>query len=574
MLSLLINQCGAKASDLPQLVRLTELIRAEKEGAAGGFTVAPTPLATQTPLPPPLSTEPGEVTRVAGQAAKSTTLSVLTSAKDHTALGFLLHNCASPAEQSQCTMLQQLYGLLLPETHEGGASESADGSFSPLRVKPSTAVPVHPATTVAAGAERASHRHHHPVSSDAIATHEQRSDATTTAPLSALLDSAPLLPPSIPVPILPDPGNWEGAVAFYPAATAAPTHPSTPPVPMHLVSAVAVTGIAAVAADRNAMRDGADALRANSPLLPSSSAELPPNDDDEQAERNRESGVVLFPAPASCTDETSAAHATHVEPAAGEGGRAELGAATLPLPRYPPHPSFYAGRMPCPVNEALAARNSATLRLLAGCGATRWASSLSPTSRPTSGPAKRFTSGLYGRASTPRGGAFSSPIPSQQQRYTPHPPQTLPIRGGVEVIRAHRTLSERSLLPVRPAEPWQAWQAVDTVRVSSAQGRVSLLAQDVAPRLRLSTSTPHHHRYQRRVTGAEPPRPPRAFPYNPATISSGVLPCVRPFRRRSSLSQYVRDNSDAPTVEPFADLIVVGARIHLPSLHPTRPRYS
>ncbi|CAJ1990511.1 hypothetical protein conserved [Leishmania donovani] len=578
MLSLLIDQCGADASDLPQLVRLNELIRAEEEGTGGGSIAAQTPVATQAPTSLPLAAPtvaPAEGTRVERQAAEPPTPSVSTPAKDNTALGFLLHHCARPEEQAQCTALQRLHGLLLEETHEGGADESVDGNFSPLRAKPPTVAPAHAAAAVVADAIKPPHKHDHPALSDVGAMHQNWMGATTAVPSPALPGSAPPPPPwlSIPVPILPGAGEWKGSTYFR-AETAASPQPLAQPVPRHAVSAASATDVAAVGVDRNAMSNGSDALRANSPLPPSASKELPPSDDDKQAENKQAPATVLLPSHASLTEETCAAQTAHETPAAGEGGRAELKATTPLRPRHTPLTPSYAGRMPCPASEALAARNSATARLLAGGGATRAASETPPASRPMSEFAKRFVTGLYEKVGTPCVEALSSPIPWQHQHHTRHPPQVLAAGSGVGAARGRRASSERSLLRAPLAEMWQSRQADDAYHVPPAQERVSLLAQKVATRPMLRTPTPLQHDHQHGGTGSEPLRPHRIVPHRPAAGSPAVLPSARPLRRHSTFPHSAEGSSGTAAVEPLSDLMVVGVRIRLPVLGPKRPRHA
>lgn len=576
MLSLLIDECGADASELPQLVRLNELIRAEEEGTGGGSIAAHTPVATPGPPSPPLASPtlaPAEVIRTEKQAAGSDTLSVPTSAKDNTVLGFLLHHCAGLEEQAQCTALKQLHGLLLAETREEGADESANGNFSPLRAKPPTAAPAYAANAVAADATKPSHKHDHPTLSDVSAMHQNWMGATTAVPSPALPGTAPPPPLSIPVPILPGAGEWKGTTYFR-AETAASLQPSTQPMLRHAVSAASAIGAASVRVDGNAMSDGADALRPHPPLQPSARKGLPPSDDDKQAENKQTAATVLFPSHASPTEETCAAQAADEAPAAGEDGRAELKATTSLRPRHTPHMPSYAGRMPCPVNEALAARNSATARLLAGGGMARAASETPPASRPMSEFAKRFVAGLYERGGTPCVEALSSPIPQQHQHHTQHPTQMLAAGSGVGAVCGRRASSERSLLRAPLADMWRSRQTVDACRVPPAQERVPLLARKVATRPMLRAPTPLQHDRQHRGTGSEPLRPHRALPYHPAAGSPTVLPCARPLRRHSSFSHSAEGSCGTAAVDSLSDLIVVGVRIHLPFLVPKRPRHA
>ncbi|CAG9577769.1 conserved hypothetical protein [Leishmania major strain Friedlin] len=578
MLSLLIDQCGADASDLPQLVRLNELIRAEEEGTGGGSIVAHTLVATQAPPSPPLAAPtvaPAEGTHVERQAAEFATPFVSTPAKDNTALGFLLLHCALPEEQAQCTALQRLQGLLLEETHEGGADESADGNFSPFRAKPPTLAPAPTAAAVVANAIKPPHKHDHPAFSDVGAMHQNWIGATTAVPSPALPGTAPPPRPrlSIPVPILPGAGEWKGTTYFR-AEEAASPQPSAQPVPRHAVSAASAADISAAGVDGNAMSDETDALRASSPLQPSESKELPPSDDDKQAENKQAPVTVLLPSHAALTKETCAAQTAHETPAAGEGRRAELKAATPLRPRHTPHTSSYAGRMPCPVSEALAARNSATARLLAGSGATRAASETPPVSRPMSEFAKRFVMRLYERPCTPCVEATSSPIPRQHQHHTQHPPQMLAAGSGVDAARGRRASSERSLLRAPLAEMWQSRQAVDACHVLPAQERASLLAQKVVTRPMLRTPTPLQHDHQHRGTGSEPLRPHCTVPHRPAAGSPALLPSARPFHRHSSFPHSAGGSSGTAAVEPLSDLMVVGVRIRLPAVGPKRPRHA
>ncbi|KAG5473701.1 hypothetical protein LSCM1_04328 [Leishmania martiniquensis] len=572
MLSLLIDECGADASDLPQLVRLNELIRAEEEGADGGSATVRTPPPTQSLPPPPLAataTAPVEVTRVAWQASKPATRSVPTPPDDHTMLSFMLNHCASPEEKAQCTVLQRLHGLLLGETLEEGASWEADGNLIQSTAASRLSASAHPAFSFVEDVSRPAQRHDRLAPSGVTATQESRSDTTTAAPLSALPHPAPSPALSIPVPILPDAGAWKGAMTFFHADTALVSRPSSSVVAVCLVSGAATTGVAVAVTDRDATDDKGNAICANTPPSLITKTELLPQNGEWHPKGDRELATVP-PSPASLTRESSASQAAHEVPAESEGGRAESEAAAPLLPHYAPHRPSYAGQMPRPVSEALAARNSATARLLAGDGATRPACATPPVPRPVSGFAKRFVAGLYERVSVTRGEVLSSPIPPHQRRHSLQLPQLLAAGSGVGAARGHRAWPERSPARAHLAGPCQARQGVNAARVSLTQGRGPLLAQEVATRPPLCTPPLFELEPLNGVADSGPPRPHRACPQHPAVGSPVVLSGARPLRPPSSLPR----SGGASAVESLTGLMVVGTRIHLPSPHPMRPRYS
>ncbi|KAG5473983.1 hypothetical protein CUR178_04093 [Leishmania enriettii] len=567
MLSLLIDQCGADASDLPQLVRLNELIRAEGEEAGGGSSTTHSPPTTQAP-PSPLAapvTASVEVTRVAWQTAKFSAWPAPTPGEDHTMLGFLLTRCPRPEEQAQCTVLQQLHGLLLEETHEGSANEKADVSF----VHHTTA-PAHPAPSAVEDTIKPVQRQGHSVILGVIAAHDNWIDATTAVPSPALPHSLPSSPLSVPVPILPDAGDWKGTTTFFHAETVAASPLSAPPVTMPPVPAAAATGVAAAVTERSATTRGIDALRTHAPPLLPARTELRPKDNEQQSEGNRELATVLLSTHASLSEEPSASQSAHKVLAVGEGRRAESGAAAPLPPHYAPHLRPYGGRMPCAVNEALAARGSATAWLLAGGRATRPASATPSASRPKSGFARRFVAGLYERVSMTRAGALSSPILPHQRRHPQHLPQALAAGSGVGAARGHRACSDSSPLQGHLAGSWHGGQKVGAGRVSLTQERVSLLAQDVVTRPLFSTTAPLEYGHPNGAVGSGSLRPHRACPYHPGIGSPAVLPGLRPSRPASSLPR----SGGTSAVEPLTSLMVVGTRIHLPSPHPVRRRYS
>ncbi|GET90301.1 hypothetical protein, conserved [Leishmania tarentolae] len=575
MLSLLIDQCGAMASELPQLVRLNELIRAEEQGTGGGFTAVQPQISTQGLPSPPLAAPtiaPAEVIHIGRQLEGSDTPSGPASSKDNTMLGFLLHSCVCPEEQAQCPMLHQLHRLLREEMHEGGANELANVNVSPLRAEPPAVASAQTSTAVAADTIKPPHQHDYPALSDATAMCQNWRGTAAAVPSSVVPGTAPPPPPppplDIPVPILPGAGKWKEATNFR-AETAASPQPLAQPARMGAVSAAVVTSVAAAGTDKQSMSDSTDTFRAHSPRRLSAGTALPLCDDDEKAPT-----AVSPSTHASRTEETRAAPVALKVLAAGGSGRAELKATTSLGPRHTPHPPSYAGRMPCPVNEALAARNSATVRLLAGGGRTRASPETTLMSRPMSGFSKRFLMGLYERVSTPCAEALPSPAPRRQPHHTQHPPHMLAAGSGVGAARGRRASSERSLLGATLAEMRQSTQAGGTCRVSPTQRRVPLLAQKLATAPMARACTPLEHSYRHRDIESEPPRPNLALPHHSASGSPAVLPCARPLHRHYSFPRSTEGSSGTPAVEPFSDMMVVGVRIRLPSVGPARPRHA
>ncbi|KAG5490516.1 hypothetical protein JKF63_00636 [Porcisia hertigi] len=566
MLSLLINRCDAEAADLPQLLRLHELLCAEEEGVGGGSAALRTPVTTQTPSAPHLTEVTSatlNATRVAGDAARA--------AGDRTVLGFLLHHCTNPGEEAEYTGLRQLHGLLLEESRIEDANKSADMKTSLPRAQPPTTVPVHIAPTTAADVISSLDPPNQRVPSGTMIMTEKPFENPSF--VSAPEGSRPALssPLAIPVPIVPQANGWRGTTTFLPASAEASPQPLASPGPKRGASEDATIGVAAAAAESNVMGAEASVFVAKASPVHSTGSELPPRTDkDRPVKDSSQYPALSLPTSVSVGEEISAAQTTREVRAAGEGGRGNLEAVTSPpLRRFPQHFSS-VGRMPCPIDEVLAARSSATVRLHRGVGTVQSLSPLPPASRPMSGFARRFISGLYEGVVPSRDRRMSSPIPIPKKRHLQPLYQRLPTGGGARAVRAHRASLERS--GEHPVQPRQARQGAGNVRLPLPQERVYQFAQEVVTRPRFSTPTPLQPPPKRSVGGFEPDRTCRISPCA-ATGSRAVVLDSRPVRPHSSLAHSGRGSGNASADEPLAGLILIGARIPLPSFRPDYSRH-
>ncbi|KPA80316.1 hypothetical protein ABB37_04597 [Leptomonas pyrrhocoris] len=536
MISFLVSKCGAEASELPQLVTLHRLLQEdEREGAAGASTAA-------KPV-------------VQDYADKSTPHVVRSSLAhaDNSMLGFLLDRCATVEEQSQCPRLQQMRGWLLQE-EESAKRENADAVHEPNvpaaatrtgwdgtgSAKQREGTGITPTPTH----ERIFHRHHENTTTD------------RTPPLSpAAVTAAEGAPPApamavIPVPILPGVGDWKGTITVLaPPPSPQTSQPARQPSKEGEAASVSVTEPAEGA------RKGSDTAVTETPVPFSKNEILAAGKKTPKHDKEQRSGPADAPP---------------------SGGAAS--SSTSP----PPHPtlSAYAGRMPRPASEALAVRNSATVRLLSGRGVRMSPSNLSspipPASRPMSGFARRFMADLYERVSTPKTGVTAPLSPGSATGHA--------TGSGVRAAREHnpahgqlqqqrqqqRQQTPSTSLAATRAEAWHAGAAAG-VRGATA----SRTGTVVAPPSRFTPVRPAG----RRASDSEP-RPRRNSLHRPAGVvgcpPSVVLPGVgaaaRPVRPPSSAAYGQHVGTTSGCADPVG-LMVVGAHIHLPSAPLSRSRY-
>jgi hypothetical protein len=517
MLSFLIEKCGAAASDLPQLVKLSHLFLEEEEKAA-----------VTSPLP----------TRPAVDVVSHGNSTNHVQAVDNTMLGFLLDKCATAEEQVQCPVLQQMRGWLQEsdETPEEAATEAKLG--------------VSTVTAHVAGKETAQLVENGAAHSNTVAESINHHDGTPAPEKAASrTPAAAAVVAEIPTPILPGVGDWKGTITVY-----ASPPPDLPPP-----------------------QSTENKNTATLPVQPEASVTTA----TDQAKRAH--------------DEVSAAvttsHTAPTPPASSTGSQ----------PQHPHVPS-YAGRMPCPASEALAVRNSATVRLLSGIGITRAAasrptSSLPPASRPMSGFAKRFISSLYDRVSAPRDCVReSASVPLSKASAFVYP-----IGSGVRAVREHQwhqqqQQQQQSLSDGQPTSRVpagiEAWRLGVRERQHDSIGLRAGAADGISS-VHDNSNHAHASRFtpappsERRVSGSEPRQrrpwltrpaaagrsPSNILPSMGGTASAAVAGALRPARRPASA---IREQQPGP-VPGCADpvgLMVVGARIRLPSTGALRTRYA
>lgn len=344
------------------------------------------------------------------------------------------------------------------------------------------------------------------------AQHDQQQQQQTTAETST---TPPVM--AIPLPILPGAGDWRGTITVHGAVAPVVSSPAY-----------------------------------SSPIAPPCSTTAAPQEVTESTKDHKE--------------------------------KEEDGLVLSAPPQLPPHPpgaaaaaaaAVYAGRMPCPASEALAARNSATVRLLAGAGvgtsskpSTRPSSSLPPASRPTSGFAKRLMADLYERVTsnaittaTPRAGTTSAAIPYSQAQLLTHA-----TGSGVRAAREHHQHQQQLRYAPTGTEPWHAGAAA-AVRGGSAQraGRATPLTPSrytptPPPSNSRRHSGPDQHVGGRRSSLSRPPPPPLPPPVLPTV--AGRPPRVLPAAVAAMVG---RQAAPVPGCADPMGLMVVGARIRLPS---------
>ncbi|KAK7195529.1 hypothetical protein NESM_000480900 [Novymonas esmeraldas] len=334
---------------------------------------------------------------------------------------------------------------------------------------------------------------------------------------TALPDSALPPPLCIPVPIVPGAGDWKGTVALLPSPTVSTQVPPTPCAAAEAVAEVRTSSDAASPKNRPAAVTDTPAGDDGGPVVPSLS-ERPP------------------------------ARPTHGTPGVAVAAAAAGAAAASPLPpRHPLYVPAYAGRMPRAAADVFATRSSATVRLLAG-GAVRPSSAGPRAPRPMSVFAKRFIADMYERVSTPHAGAMSSPIPTQQSSHQPPPPPpAAPSASSLLLATGSGVYAARGR------------------RASSGLARVALHGNTVAARSLPFTPAPPPGRVGGACSQARP-----VHPVSPRTAAAAetapATPSAPPARPHSSLPR--RDTSAAAA--DGGALVVVGARIRLPSLPTTR----
>ncbi|KPI88754.1 hypothetical protein ABL78_2133 [Leptomonas seymouri] len=526
MLSFLIEKCGADAAEVPQLVKLNNLLLEEDDGeAAAAPTVKP---ASQG------DNNGGARSGVVDSRRQS----------DNTMLSFLLDTCAVAEERMQFPVLQQMRSWLLQEAElPENATEDieANAPAAARRAKLDSAGTANPPGGSGSSTTR--------YDTFQLDNTMEGSKSPTLPPLPATTGNDPRVAPgaNAPAPILPSSGSWKGS-------TTACTSPSP--------------------------------LQASQPSLQASAARKAEAD---SAETHTEGDANAI---SSC-QKNSARHTDTKAPDYGgvmhrglTGAKLSEGAvASSTLPRSQRILPTYAGRMPCPASEAMSVLNSATVRLLSRAGVTSKSSrpsSVPPTSCPMSGFTRRFMANLYERVSTlsPRAADASEAAPLSQEHVLCNA-----HGSGMRAAREHYQLQHQqqqqttSFAPTG-TEVWHTGAAAGARgSTAAADGAAALSLRGTVGPCRPSPPAPARST-GRRTSGPES-RQRRSSLSRPTAVvghpPSVALPCVgaaaRSVHRPSSAAHGQPAGRTPGSADPVG-LMVVGARIRLPSTAPKRSQYA
>lgn len=547
MLAFLINKCGADVSELPQLVRLNHLLLEEDEENGAAATVQPSSQGTTTATT--------TTTTTAASAATSAAEMSTVAPKDASMLGFLLDKCASKEERAQCPVLQQMRGWLLQDAAAAPPENAANAQQPNALASVAHKAGLEAAATAASAAEKLVHE-------EDICCHENKTAAqgtasirpppqpptvaTSTTPVHAAGEGSQklssMLPVTdIPVPILPGAGDWKGSITVYAAAPPLPTS-SQPTANAPKPERVDARHTANGRAGHEAATPSSTATTCvENNAVNKAAVTLPQGTTPNQQSSEKR----------ALADVTAANDIVTANPAATSAEPSRLQHTTLPS---------YAGRMPCPASEALAVRNSAAVRLLSGVG-SRPSSGMPPASRPMSGFAKRLMADLYDRVSTPHTVSGGPAAVAQSQA----PTLTHAIGSGVRAAREHQQqLQHQKQWQQRSSsheetgeEPWHNTAASHALHLTPALPAGRRTSGFEFRQRRSSLSNPAVARASR----------------DPTVVLPGVGPAGRTPRRPLS-AVHGQPAAPTPGSADLTGLVVVGARIRLPSAQPTRPRYA